>query len=277
MSKKQSPIESTQVYPPVILTLWQDAWSAITQPSKAIRWALQPFRRTIGYLFLLSIVLAIVSTAYFFIRLKPAIESFRDWSVENVPAISFADGTLSIEDDETFGFTDSDQFYFKVDPTQSVDDEPMIDSFYEAGILITSDQIIIQEKDNRDRTEIINLNELEVGNFTFDGNSIASFINDVLMPLSYVVVPLIVFVYIFFAKLLYSLFFSVLLFFFTGLKYNLVHLWAIAISALTPAILAGYLSFIFAPIFGLYTFVFIAYLIFGFGHYVRYTTMKPKQ
>ncbi len=262
----------THTYPPVVLTIWQDAWVAISQPNKALKWALQPFKRSVVYLVLLSIVLSLVSTAYFFINLRPAIESFRDWAIASIPEVSLQEGLLSIKDDQTISFTDSDTFFFKVDPTQSSEEQPAIDSFYEAGILITSDQLIF--KDARS-IETINFSEFSDAEINFDGKSIGSFIDQKLIPASFIFIPLIVFLYTVVAKLFYSLLFSVLYWFLTGLKYDLMRMWSIAIYSLTPAIVAGYISFIFAPVFGLYTMVFLFYFWFGLNSLRKFKAILP--
>lgn len=270
---EQKQTKELHTYPPVVLTLWQDAWVAITQPSKALRWALQPFKRSVVYLLLLSVVLSLVSTAYFFITLRPAIESFRDWAIETIPEISFQEGKLSTKDDQTIRFTDSDSFFFKLDPTQTKEEDPRIDSFYEAGVLITSDQIIFKDGASLDT---VNFSDFAENEFHLDGKSIGSFIDQKLIPASFLLVPLLVFLYTVLAKLMYTFFFSVVYWFLTGLKYDLVRMWSIAIYSLTPAIVVGYISFIFAPIFGLYTMVFLFYFWLGLSSLQKFKAILPK-
>jgi len=269
---EQKETKQVHNYPPVALTLWQDAWVAISQPSKALKWALQPFKRSVVYLVLISIVLSLISTAYFFITLRPAIESFKQWAIATVPEVTFDQGVLSTKDDQTIGFTDSDTFFFKVDPTQTKEDDPQIDSFYSGGVLITSDQLIIRDEGRKD---VLNFSEFTDKQFSFSGDSIALFIDQKLIPYSFVLVPLIVFIYTVLAKLLYTLFFSVVYWFLTGLRFNLVRMWSIAIYSLTPAIVAGYISFIFAPVLGVYTLVFLLYFSFGLQSLKKFKAILP--
>ena len=80
-----------------------------------------------------------------------------DWAEEAIPQITLEEGILSIEDDQAFTYTDSDAFFFKVDTTQKSEDEPVIDNFYEIGILITQDEIVLKDEDQVNRLKITDL------------------------------------------------------------------------------------------------------------------------
>lgn len=258
-------------YQPVFYTVWQDAYLALTQPRQYLIWAFQPFWRSLKYLFILSAVISIVSTVYFFINIRPFIQEFQVWVSDTVPQVAFTDSHLAVADDETFSFTDSDQFYFKVDPTVSLEDEPSIDAFYEVGLLLIEDGAVLRSNGT---VEQIPYEEFGLNNFSFDGPSLSAWIENYVLKFAIVIVPILVFIYLIISKLIFSAFFSFLFFLFSGFRLNYVHVWSMAVYALTPAMLAGYVSFIFGPIVGLYSIVFLIYLTLAVGNYRRFTEAK---
>jgi len=165
-----------KIYPPVFVTVWQDAWLAITRPRQYLKWAFQPFWRSVKYIAILNALMAIVATAYLLITIKPALLEFADWAEEAIPQITLEEGILSIEDDQAFTYTDSDAFFFKIDPTQKSEDEPAIDNFYEIGILITQDEIVLKDEDQINRLKIT---DLGLKNFNFNGEVLADWIRTI--------------------------------------------------------------------------------------------------
>lgn len=261
-------------YPPVFLTVWQDAWVAITRPRQYLKWAFQPFWRSVKYLMILSAVMSLVATAYFLINLQPALRDFQEYARTSIPQVDYMNGQLVIEDDQSFIYTDSDTIFFKVDPTLKLEDQPRIDTFYEQGTLFTRDGLI-RKTAYDDQAEVLYADIL-MRDFSFSGNSIADWIDTYLFGLAIVFIPVLVFLYTILAKLFYTAFFAGMITVVSGLKLDFVQVWTIAIYALTPAILIGYLSFIFFPIDAIYTTVFIIYLIMALGHYRRFQGLKDK-
>lgn len=259
--------------PPVYLTVWNEAWLALTQPRQYIRWAFQPLSRSIAYIAILNILLSLITTSYVFIVVKPQVFAFSEWARDEVPTISLADGKLSIEGEKTFGFSDSDRFYFKIDTTQSQEDEPFIDNFYEAGLLITSDQILLADNGS---TEADFFSDLGVPDFSFDGEALADKLESFFTLITIFILPLVFFLYHMVAKLFFSFFFATILMITTGFKHDLLRLWSMAIYALTPAILAGYVSLIFYPILGFYTLVFLSYYFWAYLAFTRFLSLKTK-
>ena len=190
-----------------------------------------------------------------------------DWLEDEVPEVIYEKSTLQIQDDKTFGFTDSDSLFLKVDPTITKEDEPRIDNFYEQGILLTSDQIVMS---NLSESQVTDLSEIGLPDFRFSGEQLAGWIRSHSLWVSLVVLPPFIFAYYMLAKLLYSLFFSVLVYIASGFRHDLMRLWSMAIYALTPAIIAGHIAFVFAPAYALYTVVFLFYFLTAFMHYVRF-------
>lgn len=270
INKEKKRIDRASGYQPVFYTVWQDAWLAIRQPRQYIKWAIQPFSRSVKYLLILVFVISLVSTIYFYLNLKPHIIEFQAWVAEAVPEVTYQDGLLSIEDDKPFSYTDSDQVYFKIDTTQSLEDDPSIDNFYQVGFLMTSDALLYRTDGE---LETIAYEEFGLKDFKFDGALVSRWLGR-LLNIAFLAVPLAVFAYMMIAKLLFSAFFAFLYFMFSGFKYDFVQVWSVAIYALTPAIVAGYLSFIFAPIFGFYTFIFLIYMIVAMSHYRKFIELK---
>lgn len=271
-TNKQLQSQEKPTYQPVFYTIWQDVWTALTRPRQYVEWALQPFSRTVTYLFFIAAFMAAVSTIFFYLNIRPEIVGLRDRARSAVPAVSYQDGLLSIEDDKPFTFTDSDEFFFKIDVTQSLAENPAIDSFYEVGILLTSDGAVFR---TGTETESLVYQELWGGNFGFDGDSVDTFI-DILLKLAIVIIPVLVICYTLLAKLLYSAIFAFIYWMFAGFKLNFVHLWSIAVYALTPAIAVGYFAFVFYPILGLHTMVFLIYMALAVSHYNRFISLSSR-
>jgi hypothetical protein len=180
--------------PPVFLTVWQDAWIAITQPRQYLRWAFQPFKRSVAYLAILVAVMSVVATIYFFMTIKPAVEEAFIWAEDAVPQITVKNEQLFIEDDETFTFTDGDQFFFKVDPTITKDDEASIDTFYEAGMLITKDEVITRSEGGVER---IAISETGLEGFSVNGQQLKAWSDSYLTITGLLAVPILTFLYLF--------------------------------------------------------------------------------
>lgn len=267
--KKKEKKKASKRFAPVYMTIWEDAFKAITSPKQYLRWALQPISRSFQYLALINLVLTIVTTIFFASIIRPEALLLADLIEKEIPSFTISEeGILQIEQDQAFGFSDSDSFFFKIDPTISVEDEPFIDNFYEQGLLITSDQIIMQSL-NQD-PEVTNISELGLPQISGSGSGIASWIRTYSLGLVLIILPPLLFLYYMVAKSLYSLFFAVMLYIGSGFKHNLMRFWSMGIYALTPAIIAGHIAFVTTPISGLYTAVFVFYLFSAYLHYLRF-------
>lgn len=256
---------SNKKYPSVFSTVWQDAWTALSKPRQYIVWALQPFWRSVKYIMILQAVVAIVGTVYFSIALRPQLQEVQVEVLQGFPLVIYENGEVTIEDDQTFTFTDSDRFYVKVDPTQSLAEEPVIDGFYEFGFLLTKDGVIVGGQGDY---QTLRYDQLRSKGFVLTADIISNWISTFL-NWSLLFIPILLFLYFLISGLLFSLFFSVLYYIFSGFRLNLVHLWSMALYALTPVIVADYLVFIFGFPAMLSTIVFVIYFLVAAGAYQR--------
>ena len=259
-------------YQPVFYTVWQDAWLALTKPRQYLTWVDQPFWRSVKYLMILSAVLAIAGTLYLFLQYRPKVESFRAWAGENLPTITYQDGKLFIEEDQSFSFTDSDSIFIKVDPTVGFADDPLPDAFYDISFLVLNDGILLGDAQQKD---LLTYAEIELPNFVLTKENSSELIDKGVTVLL-IVLPIIFFLYSVMAKLLYTLVFVAVMHLFTGLQLRFASLWNLAIYALTPAILAGYLGLIFFSVAGLYSLVFVVYFVMAVNYYRAFHLEAPK-
>ncbi len=258
--------QKQQSHPPVLATIWQDAWAAISSPRRYPAWALQPFSRSVRYLLAISAFIAVLVSLYALVALRPRVEAFGLWAVEHLPVIVFEDGILRTVNDETFAASDSDTFFLKIDPTISAEDEPHIDNFYELGYLFTSDQIIFQAGHEETATDYA---ELSLPSFTIDGQSIQRWTAERYTVFALTTLPVIAFVIVFLFQFIISAVFAFLMFLGSFFRANFEHCWNMAIYAHTPAMAASYLVFVFAPGLQIYMLVYLAYLILGYIAYRR--------
>ena len=255
-------------YQPVFYTVWQDAWVAITKPQAYVKWAVQPAWRSVKYLIILLLVASIVATIFVYMKSKPGVEEFKTWAQENLPVITYTNGILSIEDDEIFTFTDSDEFYIKIDATQSFKDEPITDTFYNFGFVILKDGVVYGGQGDY---ETISYKEFGIKDFDLTKEEIAP-LTDKLVRSVLILIPFLVFTYLLISKLIYTLLFAFIMWLFSR-QYPFKDFWNMALYALTPAMLIGYISFIFGVAPGVYSLVFVIYYLMAI-HYYRQSKQK---
>lgn len=241
-------------FPAVIYTVWDEAWLALTQPRQYIKWAYQPFRRSLAYLSILIGIISVVATLYYFINVRPQIQLAQTWLTENLPQVTFTDGRMSIAGDETFLLSDNEEVFFKVDPTEelaSVEADP----FYQVTVLVLHDGLYTRRGEE---TSVFPYRDLGIPNATFTGEQVAAGIDRILGVLT-VIAPFLIFAYIFVSKMVLTFLVSLLFFLFGGLRAPFMSVWSMSLYALTPGLLAGYVSFLFLPLQGIGTVVFLVY------------------
>jgi len=265
--------DTTNLYrePSVFLTVWDDVVVALTSPRKYIKWAMQPFGRSVAYLCILLAVMALVATAYVNIVLAPQANQAATWVEQHLPRLTFTDGNLSIADGQTFLASDDDQYSVQVDASEKLADVG-IDKFYRLGAFVAQDGILLRIDDS---TEIVTYSDMHLVNASFDGKDVARWIRDG-MRLSWFIVPILVFVYLFIGRMLMTVLITFLFVLFSGFRLNFEHVWSMAIYAQTPALVVSYILFIFGGVPFISTMVFVIYLSMAVSSYNRFMDMKAQ-
>lgn len=242
-------------WPSVFYTVWDEAWAALTQPRQYIKWAYQPFRRSVAYLSILLGIIAIAVTIYLALVGWPQVQQAREWLSQNVPQITFKDGQMSIENDETFLFSDNQDIYLKVDAQQALADSD-VDAFYGVGIVAAGDGVYIRNNGN-ERTETYK--DLGLTDTTFTGGDLANGLGravKILLAIS----PLLLFVLLLAQALLQTFIVTVVFYFLGSRRAHFMGLWSMALYAMTGALAAGYLLTIFLPIPYITQIIFVVYM-----------------
>jgi lysylphosphatidylglycerol synthetase-like protein (DUF2156 family) len=252
-------------WPSVLYTVWDEAWLALSQPRQYIKWAYQPFRRSLAYLSILLAIMSIASTIYYFLNVRPQIKEGQAWLAENLPQVVFTDGRMTIAGDETFLLSDNEQVFFKVDPTESLDGVE-VDPFYEVAVLVLNDGLYTRKGED---INTLPYQELGIVNATFNGQDVARGIEGVLNVLK-ILTPFLIFAYLLVTKLILTFLVSLLFYLFGGMRATLKGIWSMSLYAMTPALLAGYLSFLFLPVQGVGTVVFLVYLTMAMVNFHRF-------
>ena len=259
-------------WPPVFYTLWDEAWDAIAKPRQYIKWAYQPFKRSLQYLAILLAILSIAITSYFYLAIRPELVTAQSWLGANVPQVTVASGKLAITDDKTFQYTtDNKDLYIKVDPTVTLA-QASLDPVYDNGLLVLQDGVYARTEGQVQTNTYADLG-LDQVNFT--GQQAASFIGGFL-TWAIVIVPVTVFVYLFLSNLVFTFLASVVYWIFSWWRLPLRRVWSMSLYALTPGLLVGYLSFIFYPIPGITSIVFFIYLMLAVIQYWRFLDFQAK-
>lgn len=255
--------------PSIFLTVWDEAWQAIRSPRRYVAWAFQPLSRSISYLALMCVLASIIWTAYFFLSFAPPLRQAALWAEENIPEVRVEDGLLSIEGGRTYTFSDNDRVFIRIDASEFLEDAS-IDAFYEEGLIVARDGILLR---NNGRTTSTTFEEAGVTSLAFDGQSVRNFIQGFLRfaPL---LVPAVLFVYLWGSKLLITALYSFLFSLFSGFRLTFKSVWSMAMYAQTPAMLASYLLFVFYPIPLAGTFVFLFYLSLAITHYLKFLQFR---
>lgn len=254
-------------YPAVFLTIWQDAGNALISAKSYVLWALQPFKRSVVFLLYLQIFVSIIWSIFFMIKIKPQIIEIKEQVRERFPEVTLKNNNLSIENDQTFVFTDSDSVFIKVDPLQSLEDNPSIDTFYENGVLVLKDGFYLLEDGEVEQVLY------DWPDFYLNAEIVSDAIDKFLVA-SYVIVPLLIFIASFLFHFFVTAFFAVLFWFFSRTKYNLVHLWSMGIYATVPAMVAHYIEFIFFPTANISMVIFLIYYSVALYQYQRIVALE---
>lgn len=242
-------------WPSVFYTVWDEAWIALTQPRQYIRWAYQPFGRSLAYLSILLAVFAVAITVYFFLNIRPQIRAGQEWIAQNLPQVTFTDSRMSIAGDETFLLSDNEQIFFKVDPTESLENVEA-DPFYEVTVLILNDGVYVRDGEDVNQ---LTYQDLRITQASFDGQDVSTAIDKMINALK-VVGPLLIFGYLMLSNLVLTFVLSFIAYLFSGLRAPLKAFWSMAVYALTPALIAGYLAYLFIPnVSGISTLVLLIY------------------
>ncbi len=262
--------EETYREPSIFLTVWDEAWQSIRSPRRYVAWAFQPFKRSFAYLVLMCAVASIVSSIYFLSHVTPYMDEAAVWARTNIPAVRLENAQLSIENERTYTFSDNDRFYVRIDASDRLDDVA-IDAFYENGIIVAKDGVLIREEGETEKTTF---EEIGIRSASFDGPGIATWINT-LRRFAPVIIPIAIFIYLVLAKFLLTGFYSVLFLIFSGFRFNLEHIWSMALYAQTPAMLASYILFVFFPgIPFISTLVFLVYLSLAVARYHQFLEFR---
>lgn len=262
-----------QKYQPVFYTVWQDVWTSMTSPRHYLKWAFQPLWRSMKYLMFLQAVMAVVITIVFYNQVSTPLNQFATWGTENLPTITFEDRSLQVVDDETLLFSDSDKFFFKLDVTQSLEEEPMIDPFYEAGLLIVKDGAVVSTSGNR---EVFEYSEFPDISYTLSPETVSEQITSIKRFILFVF-PVAAFIGLVVSRLIIAAFFSFFMVLFSGFKLKYKQVLNLAIYALTPATLVEYLSVALFSFSGIYTFVFVIYFVLAVTYLRKFVGLNvPK-
>lgn len=255
----------------IFLTVWDDAWAAITKPRYYVKWAVQPFGRSVAYVSILLTVMALVTSIYTVLTLRPDWLRARVWIEEQVPPLTMKDGTLSIEGDQTFSFSDNSDIFIRVDTTDRLSDVA-IDPFYRFGLIVTADGLLMRSEHE---TTAKTYNELNLEPFSADGKTIAAALGRWLTILA-VVCPFMVFAGLFLGNMIYVGLFSLFVSLISGFRLPIRSLWSMGLYALTPSLLASYITFIVYPLPLVSTLVFVTYMVMAVTNYRRFLDIKDR-
>ncbi len=257
--------------PSIFLTVWDEALASITKPRMYVKWAVQPFKRSLAYACIMFTVMALVTSIYTILTLRPQWIQARPWIEENVPMLTMKAGHLSIEGDKTFSFSDNSDVFVRVDTTDELKDVA-IDPFYEFGMVVTSDGILIRQ--NQETTPYL-YTDSWLGDFTADGHQIAAEMNTIL-TIGAVFLPFAVFIGLFISNVAYTGLFAAFVWLVSGLRVPIRVVWSMGLYALTPSLLSSYILFIVYPLPIVSTLVFVTYMAMAVMHYRRFLDIKAQ-
>ncbi len=263
-------MKETKKYPPVLYTVWQDAWTSIVAPRQYLQWAFQPIWRSLRYFFFLHAIMSLVVTISLFLQLQPILTSFEGWAEDSLPTLRFEDHKLSTENDETLLFSDSDEFFFKLDTTQLLEEEPQVDVFYESGALFVADGIVWSRFGEQ---AVYRYEEFGFENFTLSPESIPGVVKG-LKWFFFTAMPFLVFLVLVGTRLTMAAIFSFLAILLNGFKLKFVQVFSLALYAMTPAMLIGYLSVILFNVSSVFSFIFVFYFLFAVHYLKQFTGMN---
>lgn len=262
----------------VFLTVWDEAWAAISSPRMYVKWALQPLRRSIAYASILFAVMAVVTTVYVWLTVRPQWVEARAVIEESVPPFAITGGQLQIENDQTFTFSDNSDVFIRVDATDSMADLE-VDPFYEFGMIVASDGIVVRAEGDVER---IPYTEFVGEDFSMDGAGLAAALQKMLVALG-LLLPILVFAALFVVNLAYTSFLSGVAVIASGLpagqagfRFSFAAVWSMSLYALTPFLLASHVFFVFYPNTALPWLVFLVYMFLALYHYRRFLDLKAQ-
>lgn len=257
--------------PSVLLTVWDDAWAAITKPRYYVKWAVLPFKRALAYACILFTVMALVTSIYAVLTVRGEWLAARPWIETNIPTLTMTDNQLSIEGDKTFSYSDNSEIFIRVDTTDQLKDVA-IDPFYQFGIVVTSDGVLVRSEG---KTTAKLFSDSPVDNFTTNGAEIAAGANRLLITLA-ILLPFFMFAWFFIGNMMYTGVFAFLMSLVNGFRPPMRVIWTMALYALTPSLLVSYLLFIVYPLPLVSNLVFFVYLVLATLHYRRFMDIKAR-
>lgn len=263
-------MKEDKAYPPVLYTVWQDAWIAITAPRQYLRWAFQPVWRSVRYLLFLQFVFTIIVSISLYFQTQPMFDNVQAWAQENLPLITYEDGKLRVDEDETILFTDSDAFFFKLDTTQKLEDEPRVDVFYESGVLFVEDGIVASQLGEYQEYEY---STLKLPNFVLSKETFPTWRKQIELVLV-TIVPIFIFLSLAVSRLFTAAVFSGLAWLFSGFKLAYKPVYNLAIYAMTPAMLIGYLASLLFGVSSAFTFIFVLYFLIAVNFLKKFTGLR---
>lgn len=257
--------------PSIFLTVWDEAWAAISKPRYYVKWALQPLSRSISYACLLFTVMALVTTIYTVLTARPHWQAARAWITAEVPTVTMQDHQLSLENDKTFFFSDNAEVFIRVDTTDVLADVA-IDSFYTVGLIVARDGVLLRMQDE---TSPITYKEFEIPNFSADGPVIADAAQTLVIA-GVVAMPFFIFASMFISNMLYTAIFSLFVHVVSRFTITFKAVWAMSMYALTPSMLASYIVFVLYPLPYVSTIVFVVYMVMAVTYYRRFLDIRNK-
>lgn len=263
-------MKETKKYPPVLYTVWQDAWTSITSPRQYLQWAFQPIWRSLRYFFFLQAIMSVVVTISLFFQVQPLLTGFQAWAESELPTLRFEDNELTTENDETLLFSDSDAFFFKLDTTQSLEEDPKVDVFYESGALLVRDGVVLSRLGEQTTYKY---DEFGLENFTLSPEVIPGFIQGLKLFL-FTGMPFLIFLFLVITRLVMAALFSLLAILLNGFKLKFKQVFSLALYAMTPAMLIGYLSVVLLSISSVFSLIFVFYFLFAVHYLKQFTGMR---
>lgn len=255
----------------VFLTVWDEAWAAISNPRMYVKWALQPLRRSVAYAAILLAVMAIVTTIYVWLTMRPQLQQIREAIVQQAPPFTITDGRLEIADGKTFTFSDNSDIFIRIDGTDNVEDLS-IDPFYQFGAIVAADGVILRADGD---VQTIKYDEFVKEDVSMDGAGLVAVL-DRITTMVFVFLPFLVFAMLFLSYMAYTVFISAIVSLASGFRFAFRPVWNMSLYALTPFLLASHIFFIFYPNTFLPWLVYMAYMFMALYHYRRFLDLKAQ-
>lgn len=255
----------------VFLTVWDDAWAALRNTRYYVKWAVQPFGRSVAYLAIILAASSIVTTVYMALALRPQWLTLRAWIIETIPMVTMAGGQLSVLDDQMFTFSDNDQIFIRLDATDALADV-VIDPFYSFGLVVAKDGLMIRDES---KVQTYSYAEQEIPDFVTDGQGIAQRVSRWIV-LALIQLPFLLLAMFLAAALMFTGISAGIVTLFSGFRLPFMPIWAMALYAMTPSLLASHLLFILAPgaVLFLPSIVFFSYWVMAIVNYQRFLDIR---